>query len=291
MKNIVLAIIIIIAVLVAGFYAFNSYIYNEKQAVTVTDYKDGEYIVGGERVKLENGFAETEVAPGSASKAVTRYFGNEAKGDLNGDGIVDLVFLLTQETGGSGTFYYLVGAIQSVDNRYQGTNATLIGDRIAPQTTEFKDGLVIVNYAERAPGAPMSEAPSVGKSLYLKYDPQAMMFGEVVQDFEGESDKPLSRIVVKIGERKSALDVSITPRTLVSDSRCPSDVTCVWAGTVEVKATLESGLGTSEQLFKLNTPVTTEAEEITLLSATPAPKSGISVEPKEYLFTFEVKKR
>ena len=33
----------------------------------------------------------------------------------------------------------------------------------------------------------MSAQPSQGKSLYLKLDPDLMQFGEVVQDFEGES--------------------------------------------------------------------------------------------------------
>jgi hypothetical protein len=116
-----------------------------------------------------------------------RYFGNEAKGDLNSDGIPDRVFLLTQETDGSGTFFYLVGAIQTPATTYNGTHAVLIGDRIAPQTTEFRDGLVVVDYADRAPGEPFTTPPSIGKSLYLKYDPERMDFGEVVQDFEGES--------------------------------------------------------------------------------------------------------
>ena len=136
---------------------------------------------------LVDGVYEVEAAPGSASKIVTRYFGNEARGDLNADGVEDVVFLLTQDTGGSGTFFYLVGAIKEGDG-YRGTQAVLIGDRIAPQTTNFEDGLVVVNYAERVPGEPMSAQPSVGKSLYLKYDPVAMDFGEVVQNFEGESN-------------------------------------------------------------------------------------------------------
>jgi hypothetical protein len=65
----------------------------------------------------------------------------------------------------------------------------LIADRIAPQTTEYRDGLVVVNYAERRPGEPFTTPPSVGKSLWLKYDPVAMDFGEVVQNFEGESNR------------------------------------------------------------------------------------------------------
>jgi hypothetical protein len=138
-----------------------------------------------------NGFAETLAAPDSASKVITRYFGNEAYEDLNGDGREDVVFLLSQNTGGSGTFFYAVGAIIT-DDGYVGTDGYLLGDRIAPQTINpspnprHKD-VVVVNYADRAPGEPMSAQPSVGKSAYLKLDSSRMQWGIVEPDFEGES--------------------------------------------------------------------------------------------------------
>jgi hypothetical protein len=105
--------------------------------------------------------------------------------DIDGDGDEDVVFLVSQDGAGTGTFFFLVGAIKE-DLGYRGTEAVYIGDRIALQTTEFRDGLIVVNYVDRAPGEPFSAIPSVGKSLYLKYDSQSQSFGEVVQDFEGE---------------------------------------------------------------------------------------------------------
>ncbi|HEY4486176.1 MAG TPA: hypothetical protein VJB70_00370, partial [Candidatus Paceibacterota bacterium] len=64
----------------------------------------------------------------------------------------------------------------------------LLGDRIAPQTTERGEGrMVVVNYTERAYGEPMTASPSVGKNLWLLLDPKTLQFGEVVQNFEGES--------------------------------------------------------------------------------------------------------
>ncbi len=53
---------------------------------------------------------------------------------------------------------------------YYGTNAVFMGDRIAPQTTEIKNGEIIVNFADRRADEPFTTAPSVGKSLYLKMD-------------------------------------------------------------------------------------------------------------------------
>jgi len=44
--------------------------------------------------------------------------------------------LLTQETGGSGIFYYVAFALNT-ENGYAGGRTVLLGDRIAPQTTEL----------------------------------------------------------------------------------------------------------------------------------------------------------
>jgi hypothetical protein len=63
-------------------------------------YKDLEYKIDGLRVKLVNGLSEMPIATGSATKVVTKYFGNEIKKDLDGDGREDVVFLITQERGG-----------------------------------------------------------------------------------------------------------------------------------------------------------------------------------------------
>ncbi len=158
--------------------------------------KNATYYIEGRTVTLVNGIAETEVVPESATKVTTRYFGNEVKHDLNNDGREDVAFILTQETGGSGTFFYFVAALNTTTG-YIGSQAVFLGDRIAPQTTEMEEGItvmgtkrqnvIIVNYAVRLPNEPFTASPSVGKSLWLKLDPVTMQFGEVAQNFEGES--------------------------------------------------------------------------------------------------------
>ncbi|MFM2357960.1 MAG: hypothetical protein RJA61_697, partial [Candidatus Parcubacteria bacterium] len=106
----------------------------------------------------------------------------------NGDGREDVVFLATQETGGTGFFYYVLPALNT-EKGYVGGEALFLGDRIAPQTTEKgKGSIVVVNYADRKPGEALSTQPSVGKSIWLKLDPQSLQFGEVQQNFEGEAD-------------------------------------------------------------------------------------------------------
>ena len=183
---------VVAALIVAGgawFWLSNNAAAPQQDAA---DYKNATYVIAGQPVTLVNGRAESAAAPGSASKVVTDYFGNEVKLDLDEDGREDVVFLLTQQTGGSGTFYYVVAALNTL-NGYTGSHGVLLGDRIAPQTTELSrnpshKNVVVVNYADRAPGESFAVRPSIGKSIWLKLDPATMQFGEVAQDFEGEAD-------------------------------------------------------------------------------------------------------
>jgi heat shock protein HslJ len=162
-----------------------------------TDHRNAEYQIDDRRVTLVDGRAETPAAPGSATTIVTSYFGNDARGDLNGDGRDDVVFLLTQEPGGSGTFYYVVAAL-AAENRYVGSRALLLGDRIAPQSVAIDpNGIITVSYADRAPGESFATPPSTAKSIRVKLDTESLQFGEVAQDFEGEADPARMRLDMK----------------------------------------------------------------------------------------------
>jgi hypothetical protein len=88
---------------------------------------------------------------------------------VNGDGIDDTAVLLTYDPGGSGTFYYIAAAIK-MEKGYKGTNAILLGDRIAPQETHLENDLIASNYADRAPWEPFSIQPSIGKTKYLRFE-------------------------------------------------------------------------------------------------------------------------
>ncbi len=129
--------------------------------------KDATYAIDGVNITLKNGVSDLEILPGSASRKITRYFGNEALGDLNDDGMVDTAVILTQTSGGSGTFYYLVVALQT-ENGYKGTNGILLGDRIMPQPTEIKNDQIIANFATIKPGEAFTAQPSVGVTKYFK---------------------------------------------------------------------------------------------------------------------------
>lgn len=139
----------------------------EIDATQTSNYKNIPYIIDGQNVKLDE-------------NSTTRYFGNEIRKDLNSDGKEDIAFLITQNTGGSGTFFYVVAAINN-GSSYSGSQAFLIGDRIAPQTTESGPlNSIIINYADRRPEESMTTKPSIGKSLRLNLDPETMKFNEII---------------------------------------------------------------------------------------------------------------
>lgn len=131
------------------------------------DSKDGTYLIEGEAVTLKDGYYEKVTLPGGSSKEVTRYFGNDVKADFNNDGVIDEAFLLTRDNGGSGIFYYMAARV-SEGNKFISTNVLFVGDRIAPQSTDFMDGIIIVNYADRKLGESFATPSSVGISKYYK---------------------------------------------------------------------------------------------------------------------------
>lgn len=196
-NNIKILLGVLVVLIGVGYWGYKNYGFvggsgNE----TLKSPKNATYLIQGGPVKLVEGVSFEPVLPDSSFAVETKYFGNEAMYDFDSDGRVDTAFLLTQTTGGSGLFYYLVVALNKEEG-YLGSEAMFVGDRIAPQTTEIKDGLIVVNYADRNPGEGFATAPTLGKSLIAKFNPSDMTIGEVVKDFEGEADTNKMSLTMK----------------------------------------------------------------------------------------------
>ena len=153
-----------------------------------TDPLNAAYVVGRRSIKLSDGRSEIVEAPGSATRTKISVFGKPVYGDIDGDGEEDTALLLVEDPGGSGTFYYVAASI-NLDGAYRGTNAVLLGDRIAPQNVRIRNGVIFANYADRQEGEPMASRPSVGKSKYLTLREGALVeikpLGEGEQVLEG----------------------------------------------------------------------------------------------------------
>lgn len=127
----------------------------------ITDPLNTEYIIDGQTILLENGYSEVEQVPGSASKLITQINGDPVYKDINSDGIDDIALVLTQQGGGSGTFFYLV-LIVGEEIKVQ-----LAGDRILIEDIIMGDNFIELLALDREIDEPMTAVPTVSKTVRI----------------------------------------------------------------------------------------------------------------------------
>jgi len=177
----IVAVVVIIAIIgVVYFQLTKKDRENTIPVLSVFDVLNMSYSVGGETFTLVNGKAEKAYTPDSATKNTLSIFGQPLYADLDEDGDEDAALLIVNDPGGSGTFYYAVLAINNGNASFT-TNALLLGDRIAPQTMGIDQGHALFNYVERNAGEPITTRPSMGKSLWINYNPQTGVISEWVK--------------------------------------------------------------------------------------------------------------
>jgi hypothetical protein len=77
-------------------------------------------------------------------------------------------------------------------------------------------------------------------------------------------------VEVRLGGTGRLGDISVRPLAVMEDSRCPSDVACVWAGRLRLRAAV-SGVGETELL--LGQPLALPGgASLILVAAAPAPR-------------------
>lgn len=84
--------------------------------------------------------------------------------------------------------------------------------------------------------------------------------------------------------------IIVTPIELLSDSRCPSDVQCIWAGELRVTAQIDQG-GPQPQVREFVLPGGGAVDEsqwygLTLVDAQPYPASNVRIALDGYRFRF-----
>lgn len=90
-------------------------------------------------VQLTGGVFE-QLYPGSATGVRVELL-NSILGDLNGDGSEDAAAVLAVNTGGSGTFIYLV-AIDNYGGQPRQVASTPLGDRVQVKSIDIQDGII-----------------------------------------------------------------------------------------------------------------------------------------------------
>ncbi|MBY0376899.1 hypothetical protein K2P96_02915 [Patescibacteria group bacterium] len=105
------------------------------------------------------------------------------------------------------------------------------------------------------------------------------------------NDTPLETESTTAGLNQGILNngIHLTPLEVVSDSRCPTDVKCIWAGTVTLRTLLENGADSSTVNLGLGTPFSFSGKSVTLTKVTPDKQSQKTISQSQYKFEFEVK--
>lgn len=98
---------------------------------------------------------------------------------------------------------------------------------------------------------------------------------------------PGQNFILHIGQRAKLDDVfSVLFKAVIKDSRCPINVTCVWAGNGKVELVILDPEG-SQQTIYLNTDLEPKVKSIQkyqlqLLSLNPPKVDGVKIAPEEY---------
>ncbi len=102
--------------------------------------------------------------------------------------------------------------------------------------------------------------------------------------------------VLKQGEQFSFGAKSLRFKEVVSDSRCPKNVTCIWAGEAKILLEVcENGKVVEERIVQINStsvPLNFSAEEFSYflnsLILLPYPEAGTKVELKNYTLNLQI---
>jgi hypothetical protein len=112
--------------------------------------------------------------------------------------------------------------------------------------------------------------------------------------FTAMASKPeVVHVQIKKEGRASKSNLTIKFMELIEDSRCPTDVNCVWAGRARIKVSIKRSTG-APKIFEMDTmrdgAVLFGRYKITLTDITPHPASNIRINRNGYVATFSVAK-
>ncbi len=167
MKKFIILIVLIAVGFIAYFYTRDTEVKVETDTPAKTtsfkpDASNATFTFDDESVKLSNGKNT------SADGEDTTILPEKASGDINADGKEDTVLLISRSGSGSGVFIYAAAYVSGPVN-YKGTNTIFLGDRIAPKSVSITNGVITVNYLDRALDEPFAAEPTISTSLELVY--------------------------------------------------------------------------------------------------------------------------
>lgn len=125
--------------------------------------------------------------------------------------------------------------------------------------------------------------------LVFVYEQKKFVAEQPVEPTPSEMPGDDGTVSIRLGETKYANGIRIALTRLVSDNRCPIDVTCITGGAATFEVMLMTD--TESEAMTLSTDGPSHAIDTSRVSITevlPVPVSTTSIDPNEYLVTFKV---
>jgi len=134
--------------------------------------------INRDTVTLEDGRWEGKpfVEGGASRPAVGLVSNFRLTGDLDGDGVDEVIVLLWESSGGSGTFSYVAAAGRR-DGKPVNLGTALIGDRVQLRTGQIQDGMIKLDVVQQGPDDAAC-CPSQNTSRYWTLGTDGLHEGE-----------------------------------------------------------------------------------------------------------------
>lgn len=130
----------------------------QSSAQAPADPANAGYYIDGIVYTLVNGVLEQAIED-STTVNKFKLLDFKAEGDINKDGTDDVAVVITNDAGGSGTFYYL--AIFTSGSSPVIENTSYLGDRIVVKDITFTNNQFQVKYLDRDSEADMASDPTI----------------------------------------------------------------------------------------------------------------------------------
>ena len=127
--------------------------------------------------QLEGGEFRQQAAPGSATETVVRLAQVRSFGRIDNGSSIDAAPILIVDPGGSGTFIYLVAAL-NVDGRPEMAATTLLGDRVAVRSVRIVDSQIVVGMRVRGPDDPFAYLTTEVTRTYVLEGSELVLLSE-----------------------------------------------------------------------------------------------------------------
>lgn len=170
MNKIIILIIIVVLVIVAGIVYFLSIDKDEWREEIPFDIFNATYIIEEGEYPLVDGRLEENIFDGIDVRVKAEVWDiRPGIGDLNGDGVDEIALIIAREILGynvkgkyGGKFYFLAVALDDRESgKVVGTNAIIIGERVAVESVSVDEGVIIVDYLARKDGEPVTVEPTI----------------------------------------------------------------------------------------------------------------------------------